>query len=63
MPWRTGLVEGQEPGAGPGLNGKGFMGQGKDFGLYLNSKWVPTARTLSYLIEGGRKSLKEDKTV
>lgn len=51
MPWRTGLVEGQEPGAGPGLNGKGFMGQGKDFGLYLNSKW----ETNRVFMQGGNE--------
>lgn len=51
MPWRTGLAEGQEPGAGPGLNRKGFMGQSKDFGLYLNSKW----ETNRVFMQGGNE--------
>lgn len=31
-----------KPGVSPGLNGEGFMGQVKDFGLYLTASGKPT---------------------
>lgn len=40
-----------KPGVSPGLNGEGFMGQVKDFGLHLNSKW----ETNRVFTQGGNK--------